>query len=91
MLSTTARRNAMSHYAHVHNLLRCSSVGALLDGRSALHMQPDGSLKSPAPQEEAIKDEVVRLAIEVSACYVALRCQLIADLYLRGQPICATL
>ena len=72
-------------------MLLCSSVGALLDGRSVLHMQPDGSLKSPAPQEEAVKDEVVRLAIEVLNCYSKLCCQLIVDLCLHGQPICATL
>lgn len=81
----------MWSYDHLHNLLIRSSVGALLDARSALHMHPDNSLRSPAPQEEAVRDEVVRLAIEVSACHVALHCQLIADLCLCGQAICALL
>ena len=66
-------------------------MGALLDGRSVLHMQPDGSLKSPAPQEEAVKDEVVRLAIEVLNFYSKLCCQLIVDLCLHGQSICVKL
>jgi hypothetical protein len=86
MLSTTACRPFMWSYDHSHVLLKCSSVGALLEGRSALHIQPDGSLKSPAPQDQAIKDEIVRLAIEVMVRHIALRGQLIADLCLRGQP-----
>lgn len=44
----------------------CSSIGSLLDGRSRLHLKPDGSLIQPPPTASAIEDAVVALAVQVT-------------------------